>query len=71
MDCRALLPAARAASRAQRPLEMFFPFDPFLLRRSAQVRGACPHMLACACCAGLALLLSLFCVDIVGSHITI
>ena len=37
MDCGALLPQRSQAMRAQRPLEMFFPFDPYLLRRSAQV----------------------------------
>ncbi|CAL8468014.1 g7552 [Coccomyxa elongata] len=36
MDCTALLPGRLEAARAQRPLEMFFPFDPFLLRHSAQ-----------------------------------
>lgn len=34
-DCRALLPGGADAVRCQRPLEMFFPFDPYLLRRSA------------------------------------
>ena len=38
MDCGALLPQRSQAMRAQRPLEMFFPFDPYLLPRSAQVR---------------------------------
>ena len=37
MDCKGLLPQRAQAMRAQRPLEMFFPFDPYLLRRSAQV----------------------------------
>ena len=37
MDCAQLLPQRSQAMRAQRPLEMFFPFDPYLLRRSAQV----------------------------------
>ena len=42
MECGALLPprqqgGAPPPARAARPLEMFFPFDPFLLRRSAQV----------------------------------
>ncbi len=37
MDCTAQLPGRLEAARAQRPLEMFFPFDPFLLRHSAQV----------------------------------
>ncbi len=36
MDCAALLPGRSEAARAQRPLEMFFPFDPFLLRHSAR-----------------------------------
>ena len=40
MDCAQLLPQRSQAMRAQRPLEMFFPFDPYLLRRSAQV---CTH----------------------------
>lgn len=35
LDCGALLPAGVQAIRCQRPLEMFFPFDPYLLRRSA------------------------------------
>lgn len=35
MECRTLLPATAQAARCQRPLEMFFPFDPYLLRRSA------------------------------------
>ena len=42
MECGALLPKqgrGPSAARAARPLEMFFPFDPFLLRRSAQVPG--------------------------------
>jgi len=34
-DCRGLLPDNAEAVRCQRPLEMFFPFDPYLLRRSA------------------------------------
>ena len=37
MECGALLPQRAQAMRAQRPLEMFFPFDPYLLRRSALV----------------------------------
>ena len=40
MECGALLPQRAQAMRAQRPLEMFFPFDPYLLRRSAQVPEA-------------------------------
>lgn len=36
MDCTPLLPGRSEAARAQRPLEMFFPFDPFLLRHSAR-----------------------------------
>lgn len=36
MDCAALLPGRSEAAREQRPLEMFFPFDPFLLRHSAR-----------------------------------
>ena len=36
MDCTALLPTRAAAARAQRPLEIFFPFDPYLLRYSAE-----------------------------------
>ena len=28
--------AALSAGRTRRPLEMFFPFDPYLLRRSAR-----------------------------------
>lgn len=35
IDCRAFLPVGADAVRCQRPLEMFFPFDPYLLRRSA------------------------------------
>lgn len=35
MDCRAFLPGGAEAVRCQRPLEMFFPFDPYLLQRSA------------------------------------
>jgi RNA polymerase I-specific transcription initiation factor RRN3 len=35
INCRALLPGNDQAVRCQRPLEMFFPFDPYLLRRSA------------------------------------
>ena len=37
MDCSNLMTGAASASslRPQRPLEMFFPFDPYLLRRSA------------------------------------
>lgn len=33
----AALAAARAAGASARPLEMFFPFDPYLLRRSARL----------------------------------
>ena len=42
-DCPALAPAASGAAPpgpvagGLRPLEMFFPFDPYLLRRSAAV----------------------------------
>lgn len=42
-DCAALAPpagrvaAAGPAAGGLRPLEMFFPFDPYLLRRSAAV----------------------------------
>lgn len=35
MNCQAHLPGNAEASKSQRPLEMFFPFDPYLLRRSA------------------------------------
>ena len=35
LDCQGLLPTNKDAVRCQRPLEMFFPFDPYLLRRSA------------------------------------
>ena len=38
METGGLLPQRAQAMRPQRPLEMFFPFDPYLLRRSAQVR---------------------------------
>ena len=43
MDCAGLLPQRSQAMRPQRPLEMFFPFDPYLLRRSAQVRPLCKN----------------------------
>jgi len=42
-----------ALQRAQRPLEMFFPFDPYLLKRSSAALSLgssyirCVH--ACAC----------------------
>ena len=35
MECGPWLPDTAEAARCQRPLEMFFPFDPYLLRRSA------------------------------------
>ena len=48
MECGALLPQRAQAMRAQRPLEMFFPFDPYLLRRSAQVPAYFPiHIRIC------------------------
>lgn len=47
MDCKGLLPGE--LKRAQRPLEMFFPFDPFLLRRSAQVLARCSTCAATCC----------------------
>lgn len=34
-NASALAAAAQATARAQRPLETFFPFDPYLLRKSA------------------------------------
>ena len=51
LDCKALLPGNAEAAQWQRPLEMFFPFDPYLLRRSAAfldlnrtfLRSAFPH----------------------------
>ncbi|KAG2436969.1 hypothetical protein HXX76_006484 [Chlamydomonas incerta] len=36
VDCRPLLSQVEPATRSQRPLEMFFPFDPYLLRRSSR-----------------------------------
>ena len=50
MECGALLPQRSQAMRAQRPLEMFFPFDPYLLRRSAQVPGQYMASVGCTCC---------------------
>ena len=35
LDCKPFHPSNAEAAQAQRPLEMFFPFDPYLLRRSA------------------------------------
>ena len=50
MECGALLPQRSQPLRAQRPLEMFFPFDPYLLRRSAQVPGQYMASVGCTCC---------------------
>ncbi|KXZ57030.1 hypothetical protein GPECTOR_1g930 [Gonium pectorale] len=36
VDCRPLLAQLEPSTRSQRPLEMFFPFDPYLLRRSSR-----------------------------------
>ncbi|GLI69244.1 hypothetical protein VaNZ11_013820 [Volvox africanus] len=36
VDCRSLLAQVELSTRFQRPLEMFFPFDPYLLRRSSR-----------------------------------
>ncbi|GIL92468.1 hypothetical protein Vretimale_19352 [Volvox reticuliferus] len=36
VDCRPLLAQVELSTRFQRPLEMFFPFDPYLLRRSSR-----------------------------------
>ncbi|GIL51718.1 hypothetical protein Vafri_7665 [Volvox africanus] len=36
VDCRPLLAHVELSTRFQRPLEMFFPFDPYLLRRSSR-----------------------------------
>ncbi|PNH03401.1 RNA polymerase I-specific transcription initiation factor RRN3 [Tetrabaena socialis] len=36
VDCRSLLSQLEPSSRSQRPLEMFFPFDPYLLKRSSR-----------------------------------
>lgn len=45
------LPVARAQDevlrRAQRPLEMFFPFDPYLLKRSAAALGLSTSYIRC------------------------
>ena len=35
LNCQAQLPDRAESAKSQRPLEMFFPFDPYLLRRSA------------------------------------
>ncbi|MEW5303167.1 MAG: hypothetical protein WDW36_005886 [Sanguina aurantia] len=36
MECLPLIPNAEQLRRALRPLEMFFPFDPYLLKRSSK-----------------------------------
>jgi hypothetical protein len=42
--------AAVAASRQRRPLDTFFPFDPYLLRRSATQLELKRSYIKCAAC---------------------